>query len=133
MKSFHSALAVLSLSLGAMLVPAAATAAAAPYAYQYGDRFGDIRGLVDRTQNDLREALQLEHNSGDQRDRYRNAQKHLSNFDRHLSKGHFDKDTLDKAIENIQAILDKNTLQASARDALYRDVQDLRAAREHRY
>ncbi|HEY7211661.1 MAG TPA: hypothetical protein VH477_15410 [Bryobacteraceae bacterium] len=132
MKSLKPALAVLSLTLGTM-ISAAAPAAAVPSAYQEGDRYGDIRGLVDRTQNDLREAAQLQHNDGDQRDRYRDAQKHLSTFDRHLTKGNFDKDSLDKAIENIQAILDKNTLQASARDALYRDTQDLRAAREHKY
>jgi hypothetical protein len=132
MKSFHSTLAVLLLSLG-MAIGTAAPLAAAPYAWQYGDRFSDIRALVDRTQNDLREAASLEHKDGEQRNRYRDAQKHLSTFDRHLTKGHFDKDTLDKAIDNIQAILDKNTLQASTRDVLYRDVQDLRAARAHRY
>jgi hypothetical protein len=112
---------------------AAPPAAAAPYWFQYGDRFGDLRGLVDRTQNDLRSSAELEHNDSGQRNRYRDAQKQLSTFDRHLSKGHFDKDALDSAIDHIQAILDKNTLQAAARDALYRDVQDLRAAREHRY
>jgi hypothetical protein len=131
-KTVKPALAVLFLTLGVTL-GTAAPAAAAPHGFQEGDRFGDIRGLVDRTQNDLREASQLQHNNGDQRDRYTNAQKHLSTFDRHLTKGHFDKDSLDKSIDNIQAILDKNTLQASARDALYRDVQDLRAARAHRY
>jgi hypothetical protein len=132
MKSLKSTLAVLSITCGTFC-GAVAPAAAAPYAFQYGDRFGDIRGLVDRTQNDLREASQLEHNNGDQRHRYEDAQKHLSTFDRHLTKGKFDKDTLDKAIDNLQAILDKNTLQATTRDALYRDVQDLRATRAHKY
>ncbi|HLH03799.1 MAG TPA: hypothetical protein VKX25_13595 [Bryobacteraceae bacterium] len=132
MKSFRPALAVVSLTFG-MLLGTVAPVAAAPYGFQYGDRFGDIRGLIDRTQNDLREAAQLEHNNGDARHRYDDAQKHLSTFDRHLTKGNFDKGTLDKAIDNLQAILDKNTLQASTRDALYRDVQDLRAARAHRY
>ncbi len=132
MKKLNQALSILSLGVG-LALGIASPVLAAPYGYQYGDRFGDLRGLVDRTQNDLRGAAELEHNNGDQRDRYKNAQRHLSTFDRHLTKGHFDKDTLDSAIDNIQAILDKNTLQASARDALYRDVQDLRAARDHRY
>jgi len=123
---------MVSLTLG-MAIGLSAPLSAAPYGYQYGDRFGDLRGLIDRSQNDLRGAAELEHNDNSQRDRYRNAQKHLSTFDRHLTKGHFDKGALDNAIDNMQAILDKNTLQASARDAIYRDVQDLRAAREHRY
>lgn len=131
MKSLRKSLVGLSLTFG-MTMGVAAPLTAAPYWYQYSERYGDLRGLVDRTQSDLRGAAELEHNNGDQRDRYRNAQKHLSTFDRHLTKGHFDKDTLNSAIDNIQAILDKNTLQASTRDALYRDVQDLRSAREHR-
>ena len=131
MKSFQKSLGVLSLALG---IAAGTTTplVAAPYWHQSGDHYGDIRGLVDRTQSDLREAAGLEHNDGGQRDRYRNAQKHLSTFDRHLTKGHFDKGALDSSIDNIQAILDKNTLQASTRDALSRDVQDLRDARTHR-
>ncbi len=132
MKAVSQSLAVLTVGLG-LSIGVATPVVAAPYGFQYGDRFGDIRGLVDRTQSDLRQSSELEHNNGDQRDRYRNAQKHLSTFDRHLTKGHFDKGALDSAIDTLKAILDKNTLQASARDALTRDIQDLRAAREHRY
>ncbi len=133
MKSVNRILAVLFLS-GSMIVGSGMSFAAAPGDwYQYGDRFGDLRGLIDRTQNDLRGAAELEHNNGDQRERYRNAQGHLSTFDRHLTKGHFDKGELDKAIHDVQSVLDHNSLQASARDALLRDVQDLRAARDHRY
>jgi hypothetical protein len=92
----------------------------------------DLRGLVDRTQSDLREAADLEHENDKQRDRYRSAQGHLSTFDRHLTKGHFDKSELDKSIDSIKDILDHNTLQASSRDALLRDVEDLRIARDRR-
>lgn len=132
MKSLNQSLAVLTLGLG-LSIGIATPVMAQPYGFQYGDRFGDIRGLVDRTQTDLRQSAELERNGGDQRDRYRNAQRRLSTFDRHLTKGHFDKGALDSSIDTIKAILDKNTLQASARDALYRDMQDLRAARDHRY
>lgn len=100
------------------------------YPAPYG---GGLRALVNRTQNDLRLAAEEEHQKGDQRERYHNAQGHLSSFDRSLTKGRFDKGELDKSIDSIKSILDKNVIQASSRDALLRDLDGLRAAREHRY
>jgi len=141
MKSLNQTLAAIFLSAG-LAVGLAAPLAAAPNGwYQYGDRdagrypdrYGDLRSLVDRTQSDLRTSAELEHNNGDQRERYRNAQGHLSTFDRNLTKGHFGKSELDKAIHDVQSVLDHNALQASSRDALLHDVQDLRAVRDHRY
>ncbi len=141
MKSLNQTIAIVFLSAG-LAVGTAAPLSAGPnrwYQYQsgeagsrYPDRYGDLRSLVDRTQNDLRSSAELEHNNGDQRERYRNAQGHLSTFDRNLTKGHFDKGELDKAIHDVQSVLEHNALQASARDALLRDVQDLRAVRNHR-
>ncbi len=143
MKSLNSTLAAVLLSAGMIVGTAAPLAAASNgwYQYQYGERdggryperYGDLRSLVDRTQNDLRSSAELEHNNGDQRERYRNAQGHLSTFDRNLTKGHFDKGELDKAIHDVRSVLEHNALQASARDALLRDVQDLRAVRDQRY
>ena len=101
------------------------------YGYQaYPAPYESLRGLVDRTQSDLTAAMQLEHRGGDQHKRYNDAQGHLSSFDRHLVKGHFDKGELGKAIDSIKAILDKNVLQASSRDALMRDLEELRSVRE---
>lgn len=114
-------------SLGAAPIPAAAVA----WFQDYGAGWADVHALVDRTQSDLRAAADMEHGNKE-RDRYRKAQKGLSTFDRHLSKGHFDKGKLDSVISDIQNVLDHNTLQASSRDALLRDVSDLRAARARR-
>ena len=100
------------------------------YPAPYG---GGLRGIVDRTQNDLRMAEESEHNKGDQRERYEHAQGHLSTFDRKLTHGKFDRVELDKSIESMKAILDHNVLQASARDALMRDLQDLKVARDRRW
>jgi hypothetical protein len=94
---------------------------------------GGLRSLVNRTQDDLRRASEEQRQKGDQRDRYIHTQEHLSTFDRHLTKGKFDKDELDKVIDGVKSILDKNTLQATSRDLLLRDLDDLRAARERRY
>ena len=113
---------------GATLLPAASGDSAFQ---EYGNDGGDLRGLVDRTQADLRAAGDIQHDQKE-RERYKHAQKSLSTFDRHLAKGHFDKDKLDDAIGDIQSVLDHNTLQASSRDALMRDVADLRVARARR-
>jgi hypothetical protein len=108
-------------------------AAGAGWFQDYPAPYSGLRGLVDRVQADLHEAAGIEHQKGDQRERYQNAQRHLSTFDRHLTKGHFDKGELDSAISDIQSILDKNVLQASMRDTLRRDVEDLRVARDRHY
>ncbi len=100
--------------------------------YRYPARSSDLRGLIDRTQNDLRAAANLEHAKEDQRKRYSDAQGHLSTFDRKLTKGKFDKGELNKSIDKINQILNKNVLQASTRDALRRDIADLRIARDRR-
>jgi hypothetical protein len=131
MKAFGQSVRVFTLGVGlamggAVLLPAAGNAF-----QQYGSDWGDIHGLIDRTQSDLRGAADMEHGQKE-RERYHHAQKSLSTFDRHLSKGKFDKDKLDEVISDIQSVLDHNTLQASSRDALLRDIADLRAARERR-
>jgi hypothetical protein len=133
MKSLNGPLTVLLLTFGLATGSAVAVPAPGMSGYQeYPAPHTDLRGLVDRTQSDLREAADLEHENDKQRDRYRSAQGHLSTFDRHLTKGHFDKSELDKSIDSIKDILDHNTLQASSRDALLRDVEDLRIARDRR-
>ena len=64
--------------------------------------------------------------------RYENAQRHLSDFDREMTKGHFDKDKLDTAIDDVKNVVEHNTLDSDARDALRRDLGDLRDVRaEH--
>lgn len=107
-------------------------AVGAPQYEGYYRQHPDLRQLIDQTQNDLRNARELEHDKGKGQERYRNAQKSLSTLDRHLTKGKFDKGDLDQAIEDIQNVLDHNTLQSSSRDALLSDVRNLRIARAAR-
>lgn len=132
MTIIKKALAVLSLASGLGCIFVTPSLASPNGWYQYADRYGDIRSLVDRTQNDLREAASLERNRGDARSRYENTQRHLSTFDRHLTKNHFDKSELDSAVSDLHHIIDKNTLDPRSRDALTRDIEDLRAMRDHR-
>jgi hypothetical protein len=111
--------------------------AAAPYQdygrdYDRGYDHEGMRHLVERTQEDLRVAADSGNSDHNQRQRYREAQKHISDFDRHLTKGHFDKDELDHVIADVQGVLDHNTLTGSSRNALLQDVTQLREVRARR-
>jgi hypothetical protein len=100
-------------------------------AQEAGHRIEDReRSLIDRTQDDLRRAADFERHNGKETSRYENAQKHLSDFDRELTRGHFDKGRLDDAIGDMKDVMDHNTLAPEARDALQRDLGDLRGMRE---
>ena len=93
--------------------------------------YGELRGIVDRTQADLKIASGLEH--GDkQRGRVQHAEDDLSKLDRKLVKGKFDNGAFKQSLGALKAILDHNTLPGSGRDALMRDMTDLQAAQERR-
>ncbi len=94
-------------------------------------KYDGARQVVNRTQSDLTRSTGLLHDKKEQ-ERFRNAQRTLSKFDRHLAKGKFDKDTLDSAIEDIQHVLDHNTLQGQDRDTLLEDIRQLRDIRAER-
>ena len=131
MKFFLRSAALLSISCGLAMISALPLPAAGAGWYQEGEWHQHLRGVVDRTQNDLQAAAQLEQ-SPKERERYRHAQARLSDFDRKLSRGHFDNGKLKDAIGAIEDILDHNTLQASTRDALRADLADLQAVRDRR-
>ena len=97
-------------------------------------RYSDVRALVGRVQEDLRRAAGMasprSHNKDFQR--VDNAQRHLSQFDRALSKGKFDSGKLDASIADVQSVVDHNTLTPQDRDSLNVDLRDLRAVRTER-
>ena len=94
--------------------------------------YNNTRELVAHTQNDLQRSSGLNRRSDKEKERYDNAQKHLSEFDKELTKGRFDKDKLDHAIDDVKNVLEHNTLAPADRDELGRDLRDLRDTREHR-
>jgi hypothetical protein len=67
-----------------------------------------------------------------ERERIDNARKHLSDFDRNLSENKFDEGRLNSAIDDVKNVLENNTLEARDRDALTKDLADLRRVRELR-
>ncbi len=136
MKLLNKSIAVAALSCGMVLGATVPLMAAPGYQDQdYGRGYGHgydnegLRHLVARTQQDIQIASESGNSDHDQRQRYRDAQKHFSDFDRHLTKGHYDKDEMDHVIADVQGILDHNTLMANSRNALLQDVTQLREAR----
>jgi hypothetical protein len=101
-------------------------------AFAQSARYDEARQVVGRTQVDLDRAASFLKSNKKEQERLRNAQKHLSEVDRHMAKGKFDKGTLDSAIEDIQNVLDHNVLQSQDRDMLMRDIKELREIRSDR-
>ena len=94
--------------------------------------YANARSLVDRSQNDLRHASHLAKDREKERERYDNAQRSLSEFDKNLARNKFDKDKLDSAINDVKNVVDHNTLDPQARDMLTQDLRDLRELRQSR-
>jgi hypothetical protein len=88
------------------------------------------RRLISRTQNDVQQAASFAAGgSKSDREHYDAALKHLSDFDRDLTRSRFNKGRLDDSIGDVQRILDHNTLNARGRNLLQRDVVALRRLR----
>src|ERR1700690_1136243 len=94
--------------------------------------YGRARDLIGRVQYDLARAQKMAPVAGRQRDRYDNAQRHLSEFDDKLSRGDFDKGKLDTAIDDVNNVFKGNVLSPRSRDELRDDLADLRAMRTAR-
>jgi hypothetical protein len=140
MRTFYKA--VLTVALSAMMW--------CPLAYaQHGDRddhgrrdrderreergpYGRARGLVWRVQRDLERAQKMAPVAGRQRERYENAQRHLSEFDDRLSQGDYDGGTLNTAIEDVKNVVRANVLSPRSRDELRDDLEALRSLRAAR-
>ena len=91
---------------------------------RFSGEYGPARSLVGRVQNQLRRTERFSQPEGKERERIQNAQRHLSEFDRKLSRGEFDKDKLDEAIDDVKNVLDHNTLPPEGRDDLSRSLED---------
>jgi len=98
----------------------------------FGQEYGHARDLVARVQEDLERAANFTRENEKERNRYRDAQHHLSEFDGDLRAGKFDKGKLDGAIDKLKDIVKNNTLESHDRDALAHDLSDLRTLRDLR-
>jgi hypothetical protein len=98
----------------------------------FGQEYGRVRDLVARVQDDLRRAADFTSTKPKEQERYRDVQRKLSDFDRDLSRGHFDKGKLDGAIDELREVMKENTLESHDRDALSSDLADLRTLKDVR-
>ena len=98
----------------------------------HGQDFERARDMVGRVQKDLERAAEFTRNNEKERERYHNVQSHLSEFDRELRRGHWDKGKLDSAIDDLKNVVKNNTLEGRDRDALAADLSDLRTMRDLR-
>jgi len=96
----------------------------------FGEEHGRARDMVAKVQQDLSCAEDFVRGNEKERDRYRNVQHKLSEFDRDLRRGHFDKGKLDDAIEDLKNVVKNNTLESHDRDVLASDLSDLRTLRD---
>lgn len=92
--------------------------------------YGRARDLVARIQDDLQRAGDFSRNSKKDRERYHDVQRKLSDFDRDLHAGHFDKGKLDGTIDELKEVVKNNTLESRDRDALATDLAELRTLRD---
>ncbi len=94
--------------------------------------YGRARDLVARVQSDLARAADFVQKDEKERERYRNVQHKLSEFDRGLRAGHFDQGKLDDAIDDLKNVVKNNTLESHDRDQLTADLAELRTMRDVR-
>ncbi len=88
------------------------------------------REIVDRTMDDLRHIERQNAFAGEDRDRYERAMRSLSDFDRSVSEGRFDRGKLDEAIEHVDHVMKSKMLDPRERDRVMDDLRDLRRLRE---
>jgi hypothetical protein len=90
----------------------------------------EVSALIDRVHDDLDHAYKAARFSNSDRDRLNGAERKLRDFAQKWEHGRFDKGELDDAIGSLQHVLDNNRLPDRERDALTRDVNELRQLRE---
>ena len=89
----------------------------------------EARELIQRVRDDLQRVRDLGERNGKERERVDNAMKHLSDFDRNLTKHNFNQGRLDSAIDDIKNVVKNNSLDPRNRDILTADMKDLREYR----
>ncbi len=97
-----------------------------------GQEYSRARDVVAKVQEDLQRAADFIRNNDKERDRYHEVQRRLSDFDRDLTRGKFDKGKLDQAIDDLKDVVNNNTLESHDRDALRDDLAALRTLRDVR-
>jgi len=95
----------------------------------YRENRPDVLQMVE---NDLRNAAVHSSFSNKEARRYDNALRHLSEFQARLSRGSFDRGSLDRAIDDLNNVVRHNPLDYREREMLIGDLNRLREFRATR-
>jgi len=93
------------------------------------------RALFDRVRIDLDRACRYPYASRDDRKRFDEARRDLFDFESKFDGGRYDKHELNEAIDRIQKVVSRNSLDPRDRGALdddLRRMRDYRAFRDHK-
>jgi hypothetical protein len=126
-----------NLSIGFALFLASVTSNAQTYGrpyeqggrYRYGDRssgYGRNGSPVDRALYDLSRVDRNAYVDHHEREHFRHAQEDLARFQERWSQGRFDRGRLDRAIDNMQHLVQARQLHDRDRDVLASDLEALR-------
>jgi hypothetical protein len=80
---------------------------------------------AERAIDDLRRISERETFSHGQYERYRHAIEHLSEFSGRLYAGKYDRGKLDRGIDDLRNVLQRNRIDPRARDVLSGDLNEL--------
>jgi hypothetical protein len=94
---------------------------------QGGDRYYERQpsSSAERTIEDLRRISQRETFSHGGHERYEHAIEHLSQFSGKLYAGRFDRGKLDRSIDDVRNVLQRNRMDPRAREVLSSDLNEL--------
>jgi len=93
------------------------------------------RGLFSRVRADLDRAASYPYQSRSDRKRFDEARRDVFDFASRFDQGRYEKHELDRAIDRVQNVLNRNSLDARGRGALDDDIRrmrDFRAFREQK-
>ena len=100
---------------------------------RYGNNYGrNDRSLVGRVLADLNRAAAGAYLDGHERKHLDEAAGNLQEFQARWARGKFDSGKLDRAIRNLEHLVEADRVRGRDRDMLARDVQDLRQFRATR-
>lgn len=115
-----------SLAFATALLLVSSFAAHAQFAPPAEYDADSVNALVHQVQFDLNAAYGNFHTPKADRDRLNDAEKHLTRFSNIWSRGSFNEGELQDVISHVQKVLNKNELPIADRDALTRDMTQLR-------
>lgn len=94
--------------------------------------YGQNGSLIGRVMSDIDRAASNSWVDDHERKHFYEAGRKLQEFEERAARGNFDNGKLDRAIDNLQHLVNSDQVRGRDRDILYRDVTELRQFRATR-